>query len=96
MQPRRRHILIAGCGYVGQRLALRLQDFSNGIAALAKRGHVGDVGAAIDDYVSSVPGKPLGILEDYVGHGIGSEMHMAPDVLNYRTSHRGRAIQSIS
>ena len=26
MQPRRRHILIAGCGYVGQRLALRLRE----------------------------------------------------------------------
>ncbi|TNB70767.1 type I methionyl aminopeptidase [Arthrobacter sp. BB-1] len=64
-----------------------------GIAALATGKHVGDVGAAIDDYVSSVPGKPLGILEDYVGHGIGSEMHMAPDVLNYRTSHRGPKIR---
>ncbi len=40
-----------------------------------------------------VRGKPLGILEDYVGHGIGSEMHMAPDVLNYRTSHRGPKIK---
>jgi methionyl aminopeptidase len=47
----------------------------------------------VDDYVSSVQGKPLGILEDYVGHGIGSEMHMAPDVLNYRTSHRGPKIR---
>ena len=64
-----------------------------GIAALATGTHVGDIGAAIDDYVSSVPGKPLGILEDYVGHGIGSEMHMAPDVLNYRTSHRGPRIK---
>lgn len=61
----------------------------HGIAAAAKGRFVGDIGAAIDDYVSSVPGKPLGILEDYVGHGIGSEMHQAPDVLNYRTSHRG-------
>ena len=26
MQPMRRHILIAGCGYVGQRLASRLQE----------------------------------------------------------------------
>ena len=60
-----------------------------GIAALATGKFVGDIGNAVDDYVSSVPGKPLGILEDYVGHGIGSEMHMAPDVLNYRTSHRG-------
>lgn len=61
----------------------------HGIAAAAKGKFVGDIGAAVDDYVSSVPGKPLGILEDYVGHGIGTEMHQAPDVLNYRTSHRG-------
>ncbi|MCC9144914.1 MULTISPECIES: type I methionyl aminopeptidase [unclassified Arthrobacter] len=61
----------------------------HGIAAAAKGKFVGDIGEAVDDYVSSVPGKRLGILEDYVGHGIGSEMHQAPDVLNYRTGHRG-------
>ena len=38
-----------------------------GIAALATGKFVGDIGNAVDDYVSSVPGKPLGILEDYVG-----------------------------
>ena len=65
----------------------------HGNAGLAKGKFVGAIGNAIDDYVSSVPGKPLGILEDYVGHGIGSEMHMAPDVLNYRTSHRGPKIR---
>ena len=37
----------------------------------------------------SQPGVELGILEDYVGHGIGSAMHMAPDVLNYSSKHRG-------
>ncbi|MCC3290290.1 MULTISPECIES: type I methionyl aminopeptidase [unclassified Arthrobacter] len=61
----------------------------HGIAAAAKGKFVGDIGDAVDDYVSSVPGKKLGILEDYVGHGIGTEMHQAPDVLNYRTGHRG-------
>lgn len=65
-----------------------------GIAALAGAKFVGDIGNAIDDYVSSVPGEPLGILEDYVGHGIGSQMHMPPDVLNYRTSHRGPKIRA--
>lgn len=64
-----------------------------GIAALAKARFVGQIGEAIDDFVSSVPGAPLGILEDYVGHGIGSEMHQAPDVLNYRTSHRGPRVK---
>lgn len=64
-----------------------------GIAGLAKGKFVGDIGNAIDDYVSSVPGAPLGILEDYVGHGIGTEMHQAPDVLNYRTGHRGPKVR---
>ncbi|MHA7262035.1 type I methionyl aminopeptidase [Arthrobacter sp. TMN-37] len=64
-----------------------------GIAALAGAKHVGDIGAAIDDYVSELPGKRLGILEDYVGHGIGTQMHQAPDVLNYRSSHRGPKVR---
>jgi methionyl aminopeptidase len=65
-----------------------------GIAALASARFVGDVGAAIDDYVSSVPGPALGILEDYVGHGIGTQMHQAPDVLNYRSSNRGPKVRA--
>lgn len=57
-----------------------------GIAAAATGTRVGDVGAAIEDHVRERVGQRLGILEDYVGHGIGSQMHMAPDVLNYRAS----------
>ncbi|WP_394249077.1 type I methionyl aminopeptidase [Arthrobacter pityocampae] len=64
-----------------------------GIAALASGRFVGDIGAAIDDYVSSVPGPSLGILEDYVGHGIGTQMHQAPDVLNYRSASRGPKVR---
>ena len=60
-----------------------------GIAAMATAKYVGDIGDAIDEYVTSQPGNALGILEDYVGHGIGSAMHMAPDVLNYSSKHRG-------
>lgn len=63
-----------------------------GIAALATARHVGDIGDAIDAYVTSQPGD-WGILEDYVGHGIGTAMHQPPDVLNYSTSHRGPAIR---
>lgn len=76
----------------------RLSDITQeamwrGIAALAGARFIGQIGDAIDDFVSSVPGAPLGILEDYVGHGIGSEMHQAPDVLNYRTGHRGARVK---
>lgn len=76
----------------------RLSDITEeamwrGIAALAAARYVGDIGNAIDDYVSSVSGAPLGILQDYVGHGIGSAMHQAPDVLNFRTNHRGPKVK---
>lgn len=64
-----------------------------GIAAFASATHVGDIGDAIDDVVSAQPGEELGILEEYVGHGIGSAMHLPPDVFNYRTGHRGPKIR---
>lgn len=72
----------------------RLSDITEesmwrGIAAMASAKYVGDIGDAIDEYVTSQPGPELGILEDYVGHGIGSAMHMPPDVLNYSSKHRG-------
>src|SRR5690606_12393490 len=59
-----------------------------GIAALASARHLGDVGAAIEDYIESNPlagGQAAGILRDYVGHGIGRRMHEAPTLFNYRT-----------
>ena len=38
-------------------------------------------------------GDKYGIIEDYVGHGIGSQMHMAPDVLNYAVRDMGPKIK---
>ncbi|MGL4173175.1 MAG: type I methionyl aminopeptidase [Actinomycetota bacterium] len=64
-----------------------------GIAALAVRGRLDDVGAAIEDSIMSA-GPDYGIVEDYVGHGIGTQMHQAPQVPNYRTSGRGPRIRS--
>ncbi|WP_300343386.1 type I methionyl aminopeptidase [Nesterenkonia sp.] len=64
-----------------------------GIVAFATAKHIGEIGEAIEDYVRSQPGKPLGILEDYVGHGIGSAMHMPPDVFNYSTGMRGAKVK---
>lgn len=65
-----------------------------GIAAFAKAKHVGEIGNAIEDYVRAQDGEPLGILEDYVGHGIGSAMHQAPDVFNYRSGMRGPRVKA--
>ena len=60
-----------------------------GLAAVAVGGRLGDEGAAVEDAVDGAPrvpgGPPLGIVEGYTGHGIGTAMHQPPDVLNHRT-----------
>ncbi len=58
-----------------------------GMAAAHLGGRVGDIGHAIERYVVS-QGR-YGILEDYTGHGIGTEMHMAPNVPNYGKRGKG-------
>jgi methionyl aminopeptidase len=61
-----------------------------GIAALANAKHLNEVGAAIEDYISAQ--GDYGILEDYVGHGIGRSMHEDPPVYNYRVRGNGPKI----
>ena len=58
-----------------------------GIAAAHLGGRVTDISHAIEQYVRS-QGR-YGILEDYTGHGIGTEMHMAPNVPNFGRRGRG-------
>ncbi|MDO4613243.1 MAG: type I methionyl aminopeptidase [Actinomycetaceae bacterium] len=62
-----------------------------GIAALAKGKRIGDVGEAVEDVIDEatpVLGWQAGIVEEFIGHGIGRSMHEAPDVLNYRAHGR--------
>ena len=65
----------------------------HGIAALAHAKKIGEVGIAIEEFVRSETGNTYGIIEDYVGHGIGTHMHMAPDVLNYAARDLGPKIK---
>lgn len=51
-----------------------------GIDAIKGPVYTGDIGAAIEEVLSK--GK-LGIIRDLVGHGIGLEMHMPPEIMNY-------------
>src|SRR5690606_19696982 len=58
-----------------------------GIAAMRAGGRLRDIGTAVERHVRSA--GPYGIVEEYGGHGIGTEMHQDPHVLNYRTRARG-------
>lgn len=68
-----------------------------GIAALAVGSPLHDVGAAVEDCIvdaARANGVTYGIVEDYVGHGIGTEMHQDPQVPNYRVRDRGPMVRS--
>lgn len=63
-----------------------------GIAAFATGSKVSDIGDAIDDLVSEEY-PSLGLVEEFTGHGIGTAMHMPPEVLNYRARSNGPKIK---
>ena len=63
-----------------------------GIAAFATGTKVSDIGDAIDDYVTEAA-PDLGLVEEFTGHGIGTSMHMPPEVLNYRAKSNGPKIR---
>jgi methionyl aminopeptidase len=69
-----------------------------GIAAFRKGNRLEDISRAIESYIRRQPrpatGK-YGIVEDYGGHGIGTQMHMEPHLLNYVTKKRGRGIKLV-
>lgn len=58
-----------------------------GIAALANAKHLNEVGRAVQKFVLS--NGNYGILEDYVGHGIGRSMHEDPPVYNFAVKGSG-------
>ena len=58
-----------------------------GIAAARLGGRVTDISHAVESHVRSQ--GSYGILEDYVGHGIGSQMHMPPNLPNFGRPGRG-------
>jgi methionyl aminopeptidase len=58
-----------------------------GIAAARLGGRVSDISHAVETTVRSR--GDFGILEDYVGHGIGTSMHMPPNVPNVGRPGRG-------
>ena len=62
-----------------------------GIEQVRDGAHIGDISAAVEKVLKA--GK-LGVIENYVGHGIGKEMHEEPEVPNYGKKGRGPVIHT--
>ncbi|MBQ2933699.1 MAG: type I methionyl aminopeptidase [Phascolarctobacterium sp.] len=78
------------CGDISEE-AKRLMDTTReslyeGIAAAVAGGRLGDIGAAVQQYVEK---RGYSVVRQFVGHGIGTQLHESPEVPNFGTHGRG-------
>ncbi len=62
------------------------QSLYKGIAAAVSGGRVGDIGYAVQSFVEE---NGFSVVRKFVGHGVGRELHEAPEVPNFGTAGRG-------
>lgn len=63
-----------------QLLDVTRKSLELGIASAVAGNRVGDIGAAVQEYVESFG---YGVVRELVGHGLGENMHEYPEVPNY-------------
>lgn len=65
-------------------------SLEKGIEAVRSGNRVGDISSAIEDHVA---GRPYELVREYVGHGIGKDLHEPPQVPNFGPSGQGLELQ---
>lgn len=64
-----------------------------GIREVAPGKTIGDIGAAIQEYIKST-GKNYGIVRDYTGHGLGRKFHEEPQILHVGERGKGPSMKA--
>ena len=84
--------MVLGKPTAAQRHLLSFTESSlyEGIAQVKPGAKLGDIGFAVEKVIEK--GK-LGVIKNYVGHGIGEKMHMPPEVPNYGKKGHGYELQ---
>jgi methionyl aminopeptidase len=60
--------------------------FFEGMKAAQVGARIGDIGHAVQQYAED---RGYSVVRQYIGHGVGEEMHEEPDVPNYGKPGRG-------
>lgn len=66
------------------------QSFYEGLKKMVPGNHIRDISEAIQQYAEE---RGFSVVRDFVGHGIGQEMHEQPEVPNYVTKRRGPRLE---
>ena len=74
-----------------QLIEVTRQSFFEGIKYARAHCHLHEISRAIGDYAESYG---YGVVEDLVGHGIGTKLHEEPQVPNFRQKGRGLLLQA--
>lgn len=75
---------------VQQLLDATQEGLRRGIAAAVPGNRIGDIGWAVQSYVEQFG---FGVVKEYVGHGVGENLHEDPEVPNYgRPGHGTRLV----
>jgi methionyl aminopeptidase len=75
---------------VAELITLTRDAMLAGIAAAVVGNHIEDISAAVEAVARS---RGLGVIRQFVGHGIGTAMHEEPQVPNFRTGRPGRKLE---
>ena len=76
---------------VAELIDLTREAMLAGIAAAIPGNHIEDISAAVEAVAARAG---LGVIRQFVGHGIGTAMHEEPQIPNYRTGRPGRKLEA--
>lgn len=84
------HAITIPVGKISKKLDNLISDTKTalyrGIKASCNNNRVGDIGNAIESYITP---KKYGLVREYVGHGIGRNLHEGPQIPNYGIKNSG-------
>ena len=83
------------CGEISEQakklIEVTRQSFYEGLKFARAGYRIDDIGSAIQEYAES---HGFGVVRDYVGHGVGENLHESPEVPNYGKPGHGIRLQS--
>lgn len=82
----RTHMIGEVSGEARKLVEVTQQSFFEGIKYAKAGNHLNDISKAIQEYAESFG---FGVVRDLVGHGIGTEMHEAPEIPNFAQCRKG-------